>query len=53
MLYEQDPRLPIIAMSGLSSTEFQHDLKNRSACRFLSKPFTAKQLPASLAEVVK
>lgn len=50
MLYEQDPKLPIIAMSGLTSAEFQQDLKKRGACVFLSKPFTAEQLLASLAQ---
>jgi len=52
MLYEQDPKLPIIAMSGLSSREFQHDLKQRGACKFLSKPFTAEQLLAALAQAL-
>jgi PAS domain S-box-containing protein len=53
MLYEQDPNLPVIAMSGLSSPEFQHDLKQRGACTFLSKPFTAEQLLARLAQALK
>jgi hypothetical protein len=53
MLYEQDPKLPIIAMSGLSSPEFQQDLKRRGAGKFLSKPFTADELLESLAEALK
>jgi PAS domain S-box-containing protein len=49
MLYEQNPRLPIIAMSGLSTKELQQDLKTRGACKFLSKPFSAEQLLGCVA----
>ena len=52
LLYEQDPQLPIIAMSGMSSTEFQQDLKKRGACKFLTKPFSAEELLADLAQAL-
>jgi two-component system cell cycle sensor histidine kinase/response regulator CckA len=51
-LGERDPKLPIIAMSGLSSTEFQADLKRRGACMFLPKPFSAEKLLICLAQVL-
>ena len=50
MLYEQDSKLPIIAMSGLSSPDFQNELKRRGACLFLGKPFSAEQLLTALAQ---
>jgi PAS domain S-box-containing protein len=53
MLYEQNPKLPIIAMSGLSTTELQQDLKTRGACKFLAKPFSAEQLLGCVAEALQ
>ena len=53
MLGERDPKLPIIAMSGLSSTEFQAELKRRGAYMFLPKPFSAEKLLACLAQVLR
>ena len=44
MLYEHDPKLPIIAMSGLATAEFQREAMTRGATAFLRKPFTAKEL---------
>jgi DNA-binding NtrC family response regulator len=44
MLCEHDPELPIIAMSGLATEEFQRETMTRGARFFLSKPFNAEQL---------
>jgi signal transduction histidine kinase/ActR/RegA family two-component response regulator len=52
-LYEKDPELPIIAMSGLATREFQRETIMRGARAFLSKPFTSDQLLALLADTLK
>jgi CheY-like chemotaxis protein len=53
MLSEQSPKLPIVAMSGLSSIELRRDLKTRGACQFLSKPFTAETLLTTMAQALR
>jgi CheY-like chemotaxis protein len=52
MLREKDARLPIIAMSGLSTAEARQDLIHRGASTFLDKPFTAEQLLAVLKNTI-
>ena len=52
MLYENDPRLPIIAMSGLATSEFQQETLKRGARAFVGKPFGAEQLLATLSDVL-
>ncbi|HRY50615.1 MAG TPA: response regulator [Candidatus Paceibacterota bacterium] len=52
MLYEQDPRLPIIAMSGLATPEFQQETPRRGAHAFVRKPFSAEELLRVLASAL-
>jgi DNA-binding NtrC family response regulator len=49
----QNPKLPIIAMSGLATEESQRETLARGACAFLSKPFTADQLLGVLSNALK
>ncbi|MFO1475112.1 MAG: PAS domain S-box protein [Verrucomicrobiota bacterium] len=51
-LFQQDPKLNIVAMSGLATKEFVRDTLKRGARMFLSKPFTAEQLLTSLHELL-
>jgi FixJ family two-component response regulator len=53
MLYGQNPALPIIAMSGLATSEFQRETLKRGARAFVGKPFTAEQLLTTLSELLK
>ncbi len=53
MLFEQDSHLPIVAMSGLATREFQQETLRRGARAFVAKPFNAEQLLATLAEVLR
>jgi CheY-like chemotaxis protein len=53
MLCEQNPELPIIAMSGLATEEFQRETMKRGARFFLSKPFNAEQLLSVLGAALK
>lgn len=53
MLYEQDPKLLIIAMSGLATSEFQRETIKRGAAAFVGKPFTAETLLKLLAELLR
>jgi PAS domain S-box-containing protein len=52
ILYSQDPKLPIIAMSGIDTAEFRHEVKRRGAVAFISKPFSAEELLGTLAGVL-
>jgi two-component system C4-dicarboxylate transport response regulator DctD len=53
LLCEQDPELPIIAMSGLATEEFQSETMKRGAHVFLRKPFNAEQLLNVLSSALK
>lgn len=53
MLYDQDAKLPIIAMSGHATGDFQRETLKRGARTFFSKPFTAEQLLAAIADALK
>jgi len=52
LLYENNPQLPIIAMSGMMSEEFQRETMTRGACAFLAKPFDAEELLSVLHRVI-
>ncbi len=47
-LHDRNPRLPILAMSGLATSESQREAMRQGARTFLSKPFTAQQLLSQL-----
>jgi len=53
MLYEQHPGLPIVAMSGVATKEFQEETLKRGATAFLAKPFTGEQLLSTLAAALQ
>jgi DNA-binding NtrC family response regulator len=53
LLCERDPKLPIIAMSGLATEEFQRETMKRGAHAFLRKPFNAEQLFNVLSSALK
>jgi PAS domain S-box-containing protein len=53
LLKGQNPKLPIIAMSGLATRESKRETLARGACAFLSKPFTADQLLGVLNKAIK
>ncbi len=53
MLYEQHPGLPIVAMSGVATKEFQDETFKRGATAFLAKPFTGEQLLSTLAAALQ
>jgi PAS domain S-box-containing protein len=53
MLYEQNPCLPIVAMSGLATKDFQQETLKRGASAFLAKPFTGEDLLNVLGEVLQ
>ena len=53
MLYEHDPKLPIIAMSGHATSEFQQETLRRGARAFVGKPFSAEQILAALGNVLR
>jgi PAS domain S-box-containing protein len=46
LLHEQNPKLPIIAMSGLATDDLQRETLGRGCRAFLSKPFNAEELLA-------
>jgi len=52
MLCEQQGKLPIIAMSGLATGEFQQETLKRGARAFIRKPFAAEELLTRLATVL-
>lgn len=52
MLAEQAPRLPIIAMSGLSTGEAQAESNECGAMAFLRKPFTPEELLTVIREAL-
>lgn len=52
MLYEQNPRMPIIAMSGLATDEFRRETLRRGARAFLRKPFRAEEVLELLGSVL-
>lgn len=51
LLRQLNPHVPIIAMSGLASTEIVAQARNFGSQGFLAKPFTAKELLQSLHEL--
>lgn len=53
MLHERAPQLPIIAMSGLATAEFQNETILHGARAFLRKPFTSEQLLTMLSAALK
>ncbi len=53
MLYGQNPALPIIAMSGLATSEFQRETLKRGAQAFVAKPFSAEQLIETLGQLLR
>jgi PAS domain S-box-containing protein len=53
LLNGQNPKLPIIAMSGLATEKSRRETITRGACAFLSKPFTADQLLGVLSNALK
>jgi len=53
LLCEQSPNLPIIAMSGLATDEFQRETLRRGARAFLSKPFNAEELLTIVGNVLQ
>jgi PAS domain S-box-containing protein len=52
MLYEHDPKLPVIAMSGLATKEFQRETMLRGARAFIRKPFSTDELLRVLADLL-
>lgn len=52
LLYARDPKLPIVAMSGLATTDFQRDLVKRGACAFVAKPFKPGELLGAVAQAL-
>jgi DNA-binding NtrC family response regulator len=52
MVFEHDPKLPIIAMSGHATSDFQRETLRRGARAFVGKPFSADQLLTALQEVL-
>ncbi len=53
LLRERDLKLPIIAMSGLATEEFQRDTMDRGARVFLRKPFSGEQLLTLLRQALE
>jgi CheY-like chemotaxis protein len=51
-LKKMDPKIRVIAMSGLTSAGKTAELQNLNVGAFLTKPFTAKALLKTLAEVL-
>ena len=49
-LHALDSRLPIVAMSGVATAELQCETRDRGACGFLCKPFSAEKLLAALGD---
>jgi PAS domain S-box len=52
-LRKLNPKIPIIAASGLTSVEQNAEIQNLSINGFLSKPYTAQQLLTAVADVLK
>lgn len=53
MLCQRCPNLPIIAMSGLATSEFQSESLKCGARAFVSKPFSAEQLLRALGDALQ
>jgi PAS domain S-box-containing protein len=53
LLHQQNPGLPIIAMSGLASSELLNDALKRGARALLQKPFTPGDLLDALAGTLR
>jgi len=53
LLRKQNPKLPIVAMSGLATEELQRETMKCGALAFLRKPFTAEQLLGVLSSALK
>jgi PAS domain S-box-containing protein len=53
LLFKEDPQLPIIAMSGLGTEEFQRETALLGARAFLCKPFSAEQLLSVLSKAIE
>jgi hypothetical protein len=53
LLFEKDPQLSIIAMSGLDTSIFRRETITRGAKAFLAKPFKAEQLLTLLHNILR
>eukprot|EP00903_Cladosiphon_okamuranus_P003971 g3969.t1 len=53
VLHRLDPNLPIIATSGLSSSEHIDEVMRQGVSAFLAKPYTAEMLLQALRGVIK
>ncbi len=53
MLSKRHPTLPIIAMSGVATSEFQQETLNRGAWGFVQKPFATEDLIRQIADVLQ
>jgi PAS domain S-box-containing protein len=53
MLHQRHPALPIIAMSGMATSDFQQETLRRGARAFVRKPFVAEELLRPLADVLR
>ena len=51
-LQQIDASLPVIACSGLRTTQRETDVLKRGAKKFLSKPYSADQLAQALSDVI-
>jgi PAS domain S-box-containing protein len=52
-LVEQNPKLPIIAMSGLATEDFRRETLRRGAIGFIQKPFSAEALLQALCQALQ
>ena len=52
-LQKMNPRVKIIASSGLTETARMAEVSNGGVSRFLSKPYTAEKLLETVAEILK
>jgi len=53
LLCKKNPKLPIVAMSGLATEQLQRETMKCGALAFLRKPFTAEQLLGVLSSALK
>jgi CheY-like chemotaxis protein len=51
-LRKMDPRIQIVASSGLEQSEKMAELKNLSVTTFLDKPYTAEKMLVALHELL-
>ena len=52
ILREQNPALPVVAMSGLSTSEFKSEIIKSGASAFVSKPFESEQLLGPISHLL-